>query len=98
MGNAMVHQALIMSRLWQALLCAASLGFAAGPAIAQDAGAQEILSRYQEIRPGLDELAMYQLDWAPSLDQALKRAEKESRPIFLVVIHAQYGDIISGHC
>jgi hypothetical protein len=41
---------------------------------------------------------MYQIDWAPSLEEAQKRALREKRPVFLVIIHAQYGDLTSGHC
>ena len=41
---------------------------------------------------------MYRLDWAESLDVALKRAIRENRPICLVIIFAKYGDMASGHC
>lgn len=65
---------------------------------AQSESASAILARYESYRPTVQQLAMYQLDWAPSLDAARTRAKKEQRPILLVVIHAQYGDIHSGHC
>jgi hypothetical protein len=57
-----------------------------------------VLAKYDRIRPSEKELAMYRLDWADSLDDAQKRAAREGRPIVLIVIHAQYGDIHSGHC
>jgi hypothetical protein len=68
------------------------------PLVAQDVGARRILKNYQSSRPTEQDLAMYRLDWASSLDDALERAARESRPIFLVIIHARYGDINSGHC
>jgi len=68
------------------------------PLVAQDIDARRILKRYESARPTDRELAMYRLDWSSSLDQALERAARESRPIFLVIIHARYGDISSGHC
>ena len=66
--------------------------------IAKDAGVERILARYQAIRPATKDLGMYRLDWADSLDVALKRAAKENRPVCLIIIHAKYGDIASGHC
>ncbi len=65
---------------------------------AADRNAQRILDRYQALRPQAKDLAMYRLDWAESLDVAMKQATKEKRPICLIIIHAKYGDIASGHC
>jgi hypothetical protein len=62
------------------------------------ASSQRILARYQSLRPAAKNLGMYRLDWADSLDVALKRAAKEKRPVCLIIIHAKYGDIASGHC
>ncbi|MFP6873401.1 MAG: hypothetical protein VCA55_07795 [Verrucomicrobiales bacterium] len=59
---------------------------------------QSVLERYNDFRPQADELVMYQIDWASSLQEAQKRALREKRPVFLVIIHAQYGDLTSGHC
>ncbi len=70
----------------------------AGNSSAQDKTASRVLSRYDVIRPDDRELAMYRLDWASSLDEALQRATDEGRPVFLLIIHAKYGDIASGHC
>ena len=70
----------------------------AGLASAADAPAQRILARHQSIRPAAKDLGMYRLDWADSLDIALKHAAKEKRPVCLIIIHAKYGDIASGHC
>ena len=66
--------------------------------VAEDAGVKRILARYQAIRPAAKDLGMYRLDWADSLEVALKRASKENRPVCLIIIHAKYGDIASGHC
>ena len=70
----------------------------AGTGWSEGTGTRGILERYRSIRPEAKDLAMYRLDWATSLDDALKRAAKESRPVYLIIIHAKYGDITSGHC
>jgi hypothetical protein len=66
--------------------------------LAQDREVKSVLDLYEDFRPQADDLAMYQIDWAPSLEEAQKRALREKRPVFLVIIHAQYGDLTSGHC
>ena len=71
---------------------------AASFAPAQDSAVKSVLDRYADFRPAAKDLAMYQIDWAPSLEEAQKRARREKRPVFLVIIHAQYGDLASGHC
>ena len=84
-----------MMRIWICLVCVltkTSLSFA------QDENARQILSRFDAVRPDASQLGMYRLDWADSLDAALQRADKEGRPVLLVVIHAKYGDVSSGHC
>ena len=65
---------------------------------AQDSKVKSVLDRYADFRPAAKDLVMYQIDWAPSLEEAQKRALREKRPVFLVIIHAQYGDLTSGHC
>ncbi len=65
---------------------------------AQVAEVGAVLDRYRAFRPGKDDLAMYRIDWASSLEEAQRRALREKRPVFLVIIHAQYGDLSSGHC
>ncbi|HBO52717.1 MAG: hypothetical protein OSB83_13730 [Planctomycetota bacterium] len=65
---------------------------------AQDSTVKAVLDRYAGFRPATKDLAMYRIDWAPSLEEAQKRARREKRPVFLVIIHAQYGDLASGHC
>ena len=66
--------------------------------LAEDRNAQRILDRYDVLRPATRDLVMYRLDWATSLDVALKRATRENRPVCLVIIFAKYGDMASGHC
>lgn len=75
------------------LLIMASSGLPAEP---PDTGM--ILERYQQKRPDARQLAMYRLDWADSIETALDRSRVEGRPVMLIVIHARYGDITSGHC
>jgi hypothetical protein len=72
--------------------------FLAGFAFAENPAAKRILAGYQALRPASRDLAMYRLDWAESLDVALKRAARENRPVCLVIIFAKYGDMASGHC
>ncbi|MCP4847703.1 MAG: hypothetical protein GY899_07145 [Verrucomicrobiaceae bacterium] len=72
--------------------------FSAANISAQTPEVQSALKRYNEFRPEKNELAMYQIDWAISLQAAQDKALKENRPVFLVIIHAQYGDLDSGHC
>lgn len=79
-------------------LCLIFFLSATGISLAQDEDAKRILARFDTIRPTANELAMYRLNWAESLDDALQRAAAESRPVLLVVIHAKYGDVFSGHC
>lgn len=67
-------------------------------AMAANAEVKTILDRYQAIRPGAGDLGMYRLHWEDSLDSALPRASKEGRPVCLIIIHAKYGNISSGHC
>ncbi|NNM28737.1 MAG: hypothetical protein HKO57_04405 [Akkermansiaceae bacterium] len=83
---------------WAGALAAALVLAAAGTTGAQNAEAARILQRFDDLRPSGQALAMYRLDWEPSLEAALARAAKEKRPVCLVLIHAQYGDIFSGHC
>ncbi len=79
-------------------LCLISLLMASGVSLAQDRAADRVLAKYRTTRPSAKELAIFRLDWADSYKAALGRAAKEGRPVFLVIIHARYGDISSGHC
>ena len=81
----------------QIVFCFAVL-LTAGVSSAQVQQVDRVLEKFDRLRPGDRELAMYRLDWADTLDDALRRAARERRPIVLIVIHAQYGDIKSGHC
>jgi len=83
--------------LWQIVFVWATL-VACTIATAQDPQAKTVLQKYKALRPSDQDLAMYRLDWANSFEEAKQRAAKEGRPIFLVIIHAKYGDISSGHC
>jgi hypothetical protein len=60
--------------------------------------AEAVLKKYQSIRPTSTDLAIYSLDWAPTLNAALKKAAREERPILLVVVTNSFGNITSGHC
>lgn len=64
----------------------------------QDARTKQVLDRYEHLRPDAGQLTMYGLDWSSSLSDALRRATAEGRPVALIIIHAKYGNILSGHC
>jgi hypothetical protein len=57
-----------------------------------------VIEKFQAIRPDENDLAVYGLDWAPTLNEAKARAAKEHRPIFLVVVTNSFGNIYTGHC
>jgi hypothetical protein len=67
-------------------------------AAAQSDDAQRALDLFELTRPTEDDLVMYRMDWEPALPRALDRAQAEKKPVCLVIIHAKYGDLYSGHC
>lgn len=58
----------------------------------------DVRAAFRAIYPTRAELAIYQLDWAPTLTSAKEKAAREQRPIFLVVVTNSFGDMCSGHC
>ena len=75
-----------------------TLFLAGSTAWAQNTEVRQVLRAYEKMRPGDEALSMYRLDWEESLLGAQIRAMRENRPVCLVIIHARYGDITSGHC
>jgi hypothetical protein len=65
---------------------------------ADQSDVRSVLDKFQSVRPSEAELALYQLDWMPTLKAAEERAAKEKRPILLVVVTNSFGDLFSGHC
>jgi hypothetical protein len=65
---------------------------------APDGDKQTILDKYRLFRPADKDLAIFQLDWVPTLKQARVRAAKEQRPILLLVVTNSYGNLFTGHC
>ena len=65
---------------------------------ADQSGVQRILDKYREVRPQADDLAIYELDWAPTLKAAQEEAAKQNRPIFLILVRNSFGNIAGGHC
>jgi hypothetical protein len=59
---------------------------------------ENVLDKFRSIRPKAPELAIYQLDWVPTLKAAKEKAAEEKRPVFLVLVRNSFGDICSGHC
>jgi hypothetical protein len=77
-----------------AILIAHGVGFRGG----DQTDVKSVLDKFQSVRPQEADLALYQLDWMPTLKAAKERAAKEERPIFLVVVTNSFGDMYSGHC
>ena len=65
---------------------------------APDGDVQKILDQYRLVRPADKDLAIFQLDWVPTLKEATERAAKERRPILLLVVTNSYGNLFTGHC
>jgi len=65
---------------------------------APDSDKQKILDKYRLVRPADKDLAIFQLDWVPTLKEARGRAAKERRPILLLVVTNSYGNLFTGHC
>ena len=65
---------------------------------APDGDVQKILDKYRRFRPADKDLAIFQLDWVPTLKYARERAAKEHRPILLLVVTNSYGNLFTGHC
>jgi hypothetical protein len=59
---------------------------------------QKVLDRYRAARPEARDLAIFRLDWAPTLKDARAKAARERRPIFLIVVTNSFGNMHSGHC
>jgi hypothetical protein len=63
-----------------------------------DRDIRKILDKYRLFRPADKDLAIFQLDWVPTLKVAKERAAKEQRPILLLVVTNSYGNVFTGHC
>jgi hypothetical protein len=68
------------------------------PAQAPGGDVQDILDTYRRLRPADQDLAIFQLDWVPTLQEATHRAARERRPILLLVVTNSYGNLFTGHC
>ena len=65
---------------------------------ADQSDVKSILDKFKSVRPQEADLALYQLDWMPTLKAAREKAARQERPIFLVVVTNSFGDLFSGHC
>src|SRR5262249_24067628 len=54
---------------------------------------KSVLDKFQSVRPQEEDLALYQLDWVPTLKAAREKAAREERPIFLVLVTNSFGDL-----
>ena len=59
---------------------------------------KKVLEKFRAVRPGARELRLFELDWAPTLAAAQKRAAREGRPVLLLVVRNSEGNLRSGHC
>ncbi len=67
-----------------------------GAADQRDVG--KIREKYHSVRPRATDLAIYELDWAPTLKAAREQAAEQERPIFLIFVTNSFGNGRSGHC
>jgi hypothetical protein len=65
---------------------------------APDGDVRTTLDKYRLLRLADQDLAIFQLDWVPTLKQAKERAARERRPILLLVVTNSYGNLFTGHC
>ena len=65
---------------------------------APDGDVRTTLDKYRLARPADKDLAVFQLDWVPTLKGATERAAQERRPILLLVVTNSYGNLFTGHC
>jgi hypothetical protein len=65
---------------------------------AEPGDVKSVLDKFQTVRPQEADLALYQLDWMPTLKEAKQRSATDGRPIFLVLVTNSFGDLFSGHC
>ena len=91
----MPHHETDMTRL---AICWILLLATCGTLRGEDLEAARVETWYHLLRPTNRELSIYQLDWEGSLETARQRAARERRPICLMIVHAKYGDLASGHC
>jgi hypothetical protein len=82
------------------LVCLLAALWATGLLHAQapDPDVQKVLDQYRLFRPADKDLALFQLDWVPTLKEARERAAQERRPILLLVVTNSYGNLFTGHC
>ena len=81
--------ALLIAALWTTSLLHAQ---------APNGDVQKILDQLRLVRPKDKDLAIFQLDWVPTLKEARGRAARERRPVLLLVVTNSYGDLFTGHC
>jgi hypothetical protein len=75
-----------------------SQGLAAHQTPAVNDGVPKVLDQFRATRPDAKDLAIFQLDWTPTLKDAKAKAAKGQRPILLIVVTNSFGDMHSGHC
>ena len=80
------------------ILAILAMACVAGAHGADQSDVKSVLDKFHSVRPQAADLALYQLDWMPTLKAAREKAAKEERPIFLVVVTNSFGDLYSGHC
>lgn len=69
-----------------------------GAAAAPHADVPKILARFQALQPDAKDLALFCLDWMPTLKAAQEKAAREQRPLLLLTVTNSYGNLYTGHC
>jgi hypothetical protein len=64
----------------------------------QEGSVREIEREFELVLPGREKLALYTLDWVPTLEEARTRAAKENRPVLFILVRNDFGNFFTGHC
>jgi hypothetical protein len=80
------------------IAAALAMACAVGASGAGPGDVKSTLEKFRSVRPQEADLALYRLDWVPTLKAAKEKAAKEGRPVFLIVVTNSFGDLYSGHC
>ena len=80
------------------LIAALAMACAQGAHGADASDVKSVLDKFESVRPQAADLALYQLDWAPTLKDAREKAANEQRPRFLLVVTNSFGNMYTGHC
>jgi hypothetical protein len=93
-----MRRTLLLTLSFVASSCLLAARFADAEPATKSPDVQRINDQYSALRPNPNDLAIYKLDWTPSLAAAKEKAATEQRPILLIVVTNSYGNTYTGHC